>query len=38
MGSAIGTSVLLNFPFKQYQPYFIYTHTNVFEKAQVSYL
>lgn len=35
MGSTIGSSILLLFPLKQYQPYFIYTHTSVFGKAQV---
>ncbi|KAL4220720.1 Ubiquitin-associated domain-containing protein 2 [Mactra antiquata] len=35
LGSAIGSSVLLNFPFKHQQSYFIYTNTEIFDKYQI---
>ncbi|WAR03257.1 UBAC2-like protein [Mya arenaria] len=37
LGSAIGSSLLLQLPLKQFQGYFIYTHTSLFDKGQ-SYL
>ncbi|XP_052784200.1 ubiquitin-associated domain-containing protein 2-like [Mya arenaria] len=35
LGSAIGSSLLLQLPLKQFQGYFIYTHTSLFDKGQV---
>ncbi|XP_060568475.1 ubiquitin-associated domain-containing protein 2-like [Ruditapes philippinarum] len=35
LGSAISSSFLLKFPLKQHQSYFIYTHSQVFDKYQI---
>lgn len=35
LSCTVGSSLLLNFPLRQYQPLFIYDHTAVFEKHQI---
>ncbi|XP_052215715.1 ubiquitin-associated domain-containing protein 2-like isoform X2 [Dreissena polymorpha] len=35
LGSALGSSIMLNLPFRQYQVYFICTQSQLFDKGQV---